>query len=349
MARDLPSEASFKTMIKESTPRTEEQILHVGSESDKKIESETSSPENSKKRKRKSAFDVMMGCTISKAFEDDDSCASTPRQRQHGNNQQTKSQTRRTTVQSSQKTPNEKSEASPNKRVVRRKDLEDYSGPAEQKREHEKSNKHEEQKAIVASPKTSPSASPLTGISNYINVKSVKGDLFSCAPGSMLIHACNCRGSWGAGVAAAFRKKYPRAYQIYSDACRRKSADPSTLVGSALIIAPQQAGSGREQTDWIGCLFTRLNYGKPKKGTEQKDKEDILVATKKAWGSLLRQVKQIDDGVAGVGISGEIGELCMPRINAGLFGVPWKETESALQERRVLEGGRDRVWVYQPS
>ena len=33
------------------------------------------------------------------------------------------------------------------------------------------------------------------------------GDLFSVPEGSVLIHSCNCQGSWGGGVAAAFRDK----------------------------------------------------------------------------------------------------------------------------------------------
>lgn len=45
-------------------------------------------------------------------------------------------------------------------------------------------------------------------------IKETEGDIFSSPDGSVLIHACNCQGAWGAGVAAAFRTKYPAAYKV---------------------------------------------------------------------------------------------------------------------------------------
>ena len=33
------------------------------------------------------------------------------------------------------------------------------------------------------------------------------GDIFTVPEGSVIIHACNCVGEWGAGFAAALRQK----------------------------------------------------------------------------------------------------------------------------------------------
>ncbi|KAF8901267.1 hypothetical protein CPB85DRAFT_1324277 [Mucidula mucida] len=45
----------------------------------------------------------------------------------------------------------------------------------------------------------------------------VKADLFTTPPlGSILIHACNSVGSWGAGIAVGFRENFPDAFVVYS-------------------------------------------------------------------------------------------------------------------------------------
>jgi len=37
----------------------------------------------------------------------------------------------------------------------------------------------------------------------------VVGNLLTAPHGAILVHACNTLGSWGAGIALAFRGKYP--------------------------------------------------------------------------------------------------------------------------------------------
>lgn len=46
------------------------------------------------------------------------------------------------------------------------------------------------------------------------------GDMFEYAEASkraVIIHGCNCRGAFGAGVAGLIRNRYPRVYDAYSD------------------------------------------------------------------------------------------------------------------------------------
>ncbi|CAP71044.1 uncharacterized protein PODANS_6_4140 [Podospora anserina S mat+] len=64
-----------------------------------------------------------------------------------------------------------------------------------------------------------------------------QGDLFDAPPNSVLIHACNTIGKWGGGIALAFKKSYPAAFEIYRKHCQEFT--PDELVGTALLIAPQ--------------------------------------------------------------------------------------------------------------
>ena len=188
---------------------------------------------------------------------------------------------------------------------------------------------------------------PLESMSetSRIKIHYVDGDLFDCKPGSLLVHACNCKGSWGAGVARAFKQKYPLHFQIYKEYCARHASDPGQLVGRALLINPQRSGKGRDREDWVGCLFTREYPGSVKGKSTTQDVHDILDATGRAWRSLLRQVKKLEDGgVKGVDITPK--DIVMPKINGGLFKVPWKQTEQILKDVRVNEGTREAFWVY---
>ncbi|EEH32965.2 hypothetical protein PAAG_09129 [Paracoccidioides lutzii Pb01] len=57
-------------------------------------------------------------------------------------------------------------------------------------------------------------------------ITEIQGDLFDAPEGVSLIHACNCQGSWGKGVAQGFREKYPAAYRIFRAHCQQYLANP---------------------------------------------------------------------------------------------------------------------------
>nr|KMM72344.1 hypothetical protein CPAG_08641 [Coccidioides posadasii RMSCC 3488] len=85
-------------------------------------------------------------------------------------------------------------------------------------------------------------------------ITETEGDLFDAPENTALIHACNCQGSWGKGIAETFRAKYPAAYRIYRSHCQRYLVDGKKLSenskdtpgralrypeGTALLIPPQ--------------------------------------------------------------------------------------------------------------
>ena len=135
------------------------------------------------------------------------------------------------------------------------------------------------------------------------NVTTIKGNLFNAPKGSILIHACNTRGVWGAGIAREFGRRFPMAYHTYKRYC---AAHGPKLVGTCLLIP--------DKGYVIGCLFTSKSYGQYACAPSK-----ILEYTKHAVDDLIRQ-----------------NTLNLPmhtcKINSGLFEVPWPKTKEILKE-----------------
>lgn len=142
------------------------------------------------------------------------------------------------------------------------------------------------------------------------------GDLFSAPSGTLLVHACNCEGSWGKGIAEQFRTRYPSAFRTYQSHCR--SRDRRQLAGSSLMIEP---GEGKTKQHFIGCLFTSIGKGR------NKDKPStILDSTKTAMDQLIHQITEHNCNT-----EPKIKQIWMCQIHSGLFNVPWKDTQAVLE------------------
>ncbi|KAJ5746952.1 uncharacterized protein N7511_008648 [Penicillium nucicola] len=182
-------------------------------------------------------------------------------------------------------------------------------------------------------------------------VTEITGDLFTAPDDSALIHACNCEGVWGAGIARTFRYNYPAAYEIYRSHCQQHAedrqahhilnleprSDRTVIVnrplGTALIISPQQtdvAINGRRH--WVICLFTSTGCGR-----HVASQEMILNAT---WSALMDMQRGVDQINWSNGPAGQIQSLHGCRFNSGLFGVPWART------RRLIDRVGIRMVVH---
>ncbi|KAJ7849990.1 hypothetical protein B0H14DRAFT_3108707 [Mycena olivaceomarginata] len=135
-------------------------------------------------------------------------------------------------------------------------------------------------------------------------ISHIKADIFAAPAGSILVHACNTRGSWGAGIATAFLERYPGAFAKYKNHCAKHG---ESLVGTCLLI--------RGEPHDVACLFTSKDYGR-----RVDPPAAILAATRLAVADLL---KQNEDPVK---------ELHACRFNSERFGVAWEETEKILVE-----------------
>lgn len=141
----------------------------------------------------------------------------------------------------------------------------------------------------------------------------VKGNLFDAPKGALLVHACNTYGVWGAGIAATFARLYPSYLKAYEAHCNTQG---KKLLGTALIL------KGRWHR--VGCLFTSTGYGH--KALYQ---DEILAATRESLVDLFSKISDTE-------------EVNMPRINAGLFRVPWELTKEVLEE---FPDRKFKVWV----
>ncbi|KAL8785622.1 MAG: hypothetical protein Q9213_003276 [Squamulea squamosa] len=200
------------------------------------------------------------------------------------------------------------------------------------------------------------------------------GDIFESPANSILIHACNTKGSWGAGVAAAFKKYSPSAFHLQKHHCTTPPSPSTTtlaahqksLVGTCLLISPfptiktstgkflpalsKPTAQQQEKKFWIACLFTSSGYGK-----NVDSPSAILRSTEDAVRDLRRQIEgygeqrrseiegrngEVDeDGKEGEEkekeVEYEMGNCYSVRINSGLFGVPWEETKKVLEKGSV--------------
>lgn len=157
------------------------------------------------------------------------------------------------------------------------------------------------------------------------------GDIFAAPSRTLLIHACNTEGSWGAGIAKAFKDKYPKAYTVYHKHCLQHG---SKLHSTAFLIPPQKSDGSDH---FIGCLFTSCSKGRKKDPPGK-----ILDATGPAMRDLLMKVREWDEKH---GEEESVGEVRMCKINSGLFGVPWEKTKAVVGEIEVTENSVREVKV----
>lgn len=144
----------------------------------------------------------------------------------------------------------------------------------------------------------------------------IKGDLFAAQSSgiSILAHACNPFGLWGGGVAAVFRKKYPYANNLYAQHCKTNN----NLLGTCLLVPTSPS---RETL--VACLFTSDFNCTPK---------EILSYTEQSLNDLSAQLKTVDN----LEVSNNLPVVNLPKINSGIFAVPWEDTEAILKKKEDI-------------
>ncbi|KAK4221273.1 hypothetical protein QBC38DRAFT_377415, partial [Podospora fimiseda] len=159
-----------------------------------------------------------------------------------------------------------------------------------------------------------------------LKLHEVQGNLFGAIPPeTVLIHSCNCQGSWGGGVARIFNTQFPGAYRVYKAHCDNNPV--ANIVGRALLIQPQQ---GDPPNQYVACLFTSARGG-----SRHDAKNVILQHTESSMRGLLQELAWLEGLAPGTGRFS--GGLRMPPINAGIFDVPWKDTHRLLHNMPLDE------------
>lgn len=202
----------------------------------------------------------------------------------------------------------------------------------------QKTSQATEQQSTLTSTGALQKTSSMAKPAETLSIEEAEGDIFDAPRNCLIIHACNCQGSWGAGIAKAFHDRYPKAYSEHVDHCREYGND---LLDSAQLIPPVDAKADDSAgKHFVGCLFTSRYYGR------KKDKPArILSATKPAMEDLLRQVREWDEKASD---GDRIGEVRICKINSGLFAVPWKKTREVLESIDVSESEVKVVKVVSP-
>jgi len=59
--------------------------------------------------------------------------------------------------------------------------------------------------------------------SNRFSITELVGAIFEAPDNTLIIHACNCLGSWNAGIAKAFKERYPNAFASYKKHCDQRT------------------------------------------------------------------------------------------------------------------------------
>ncbi|KAF2451305.1 hypothetical protein P171DRAFT_425822 [Karstenula rhodostoma CBS 690.94] len=178
-----------------------------------------------------------------------------------------------------------------------------------------------------------------TGSEDSSRLQERIGDLFAAPDDTVLVHACNTQGSWGAGIAKEFRKRYPEAFRLYEEHCLLTHHPRKNPVstGTCLVIPPIETKRGARR-HWIACLFTSAKYGGNKDS-----KDTILANTAPAFKHLL---VQLNNHARVRSIGPAIQEVRMCQINSGLFSVKWDHTKAVLEAVLASDTGHLKVHVY---
>lgn len=149
-------------------------------------------------------------------------------------------------------------------------------------------------------------------------VKFVYGDLFS-DPADALVNPVNCVGVMGAGLALAFRERYPRYYAAYAECCRRGAIKP----GSVHLYPTRMA-----QPKYLISFPTKRHW---RERSRMEDIESGLKALRHA----------LADGKI------NIRSVAVPALGAGLGGLEWPRIKKRIEAVLSEIPGVD-VRVYAP-
>ena len=152
-----------------------------------------------------------------------------------------------------------------------------------------------------------------------------KGDLFSSGV-EVLVDPVNCVGVPGAGLALAFKRRYPRATKEYIDACHRGLLFP----GSVLVVASQ-----RPPVKAI-CFFpTKADWRDP-------SKIEYVIGGLKTLASAMLASR------GDLGLPGGIQSIAIPALGCGFGGLEWPAVKAEIERALSKISEHRRVLCFEP-
>lgn len=179
-------------------------------------------------------------------------------------------------------------------------------------------------------------------------VQYVQGDLFQITnklsklkSPLLLAHACNCLGVWGGGIALVFKKQFYSTYELYRNYCHSFASSPSELLGTSLLLPVSMKDQGYVNETGgnmlVVCLFTSVMGQEPAEEIAKYTELALVDLKKKLLTPELieninaRQIIVNYENKLNYKLDESAYLINMPKINAGIFGVPWNLTESSLK------------------
>ncbi|WP_216891750.1 macro domain-containing protein [Pseudomonas putida] len=149
-------------------------------------------------------------------------------------------------------------------------------------------------------------------------IEFVSGDFFEF-DADIMVNTVNCVGVMGAGVALAFKKRFPEMFDDYVEKCRSGTIRPGF------------------PSVWI------------QKDMISKEVEIINFPTKDNWKNP-SEYHYIDDGLKWLSVylkdkSGKV--VTLPALGCGHGGLNWDRVRSMISER--LQSSPARIYVFEPS
>lgn len=126
-----------------------------------------------------------------------------------------------------------------------------------------------------------------------------KGDIFRIPGVKNYAHGCNCAGAMGKGIAVQFRKMYPEMYLQYKKLC---------LEG---VFLPGDVFVYKYNEGFVFNLGTQLTW-----------------RTK----ATLENIRESLTKMMAIAEEKGIESIAMPRIGAGLGGLPWQDVKAVIED-----------------
>ena len=145
------------------------------------------------------------------------------------------------------------------------------------------------------------------------------GDIFK-EKTEAIVNPVNCVGVAGAGLAFAFRKRYPNVYREYKEVCDKGLMK----IGQVLVVTI---------------------HGKP-----SPPKYIVHVPTKRHWkdNSILEDV---ETGIKGISVILEkynINSISIPALGCGLGGLEWNDVRDIMEDKLREHQEYKRIVIFEP-
>jgi O-acetyl-ADP-ribose deacetylase (regulator of RNase III) len=142
---------------------------------------------------------------------------------------------------------------------------------------------------------------------------------------AVVVHGCNARGTFGAGVAGHFRREMPFVYEAYRKAFEAAS---DGLLALGEVIWAFDLGGKRPRI--VGNMITQQDFGRD--AAKQYVNYDAITVALQKVNAFVRRVRS---GHLNIAELPELHEVGMPLVGCGLGNGDWPTIASIIENEAV--------------